>query len=71
MYKEDWVDVSLRNNMPMTQYVKLGLRPDRTKTSKKYMVGHGDKAHVEYSSFRIVCDMLYHLLICFLNIRYM
>ena len=38
MYGQDWVDVSLRNNMSMTQYVKLGLRPDRSKASKEYMV---------------------------------
>jgi hypothetical protein len=33
--------------------------------------GHGDRAHVEYSSFLILCNMLYRLLVCFLNIIYM
>jgi hypothetical protein len=38
MYGQDWVDVSLRNNMSMAQYVEPGLRPDRSKASKEYMV---------------------------------
>jgi hypothetical protein len=38
MYIRDWVDVSLRNNMPRIQYVELGLRPNRTKISKEYML---------------------------------
>ena len=38
IYGQDWDDVSLRNNMSKTQYVELGLQPDRTKTSKEYMV---------------------------------
>ena len=38
MYREDWVDLSLCNNMPRTQYVEPGLLPDRTKASKEYMV---------------------------------
>jgi hypothetical protein len=28
MYREDWVDLSLRNNMPRTQYVEPRLLPD-------------------------------------------
>jgi hypothetical protein len=30
--------VSLHNDMPKTQYVESGLRLDRTKASKKYIV---------------------------------
>jgi hypothetical protein len=40
MYGQDWVDVSLCNNMSMTQYVELGLQLDRSKASKEYMVAY-------------------------------
>jgi hypothetical protein len=40
MYRQDWVDVSLCNNMSRTQYVKPELLPDQTKPSKEYMVAY-------------------------------
>jgi hypothetical protein len=40
MYGQDWVDVSLRNNMSRTQYVEPGLLLDRTKLSKEYKVAY-------------------------------